>query len=137
MSGPLYDFYIDLMHQIRAGVIYDTTGTQKRKEISAADLFDLKCSFKGEEADFQFDLIKGAKAVTLEVKFLEKLPDVVDEKHPKFDLLSHSYYDCSFKVDAWMEAFSTGEENEEILTSYKRGSELRYSCVKVGSSFRT
>ena len=79
------------MHQIRAGVIYDTTGSQKKKEVSASDLFDLKSFFRGEEADFQFELIKGAKAVTLEVKFVEDFPDVVDEKKPKFTLLNHSY----------------------------------------------
>ena len=112
------------MHQIRAGVIYDTTGSQKSKEISASDLFSLKCSFKGDETDFQFELIKGAKNVTLEVKFIENFPDVVDVKKPKFNLLNDSY-NCSFTVDALMEAFSTGEENEEILTSFKRGTELR------------
>ena len=79
------------MHQIRAGVIYDTTGSQKKKEISACDLFDLRSFFRGEETDFQFEFIKGAKAVTLEVKFLEDFPDVVDEKKPKFNVLNNSY----------------------------------------------
>ena len=63
-----------------------------------------------------------AKNVTLEVKFIENFPEVADMKNPKLNLLNYAY-DCSFSVNALMEAFSTGEEN--ILTSFKRGAELR------------